>query len=163
MVRARPSSRDALSIVREKLQAYAERGVFQGFCEHTTRRGLPVFRFVWLAGRPMELTVDTAKHVLRFQQILPGVPARSPMYAQLKGFIADRHDRDLPEHRRVDRRRAAASCTSRSGSVSISLAVKHNQYAYGANRIVNLVHELFVYLRDTCPEYLVENFDAPQE
>lgn len=152
-----------LGIVRETLQAYADRGVFRGFCEHTTRRGLPAFRFRWLTGRPMELTVDTARHVLRFQQILPGVPARSPLYAQLKGFIADRHDRDLPEHRRVDERRAAASCINRAGLVSILLEVKHDQYAYGTNRIVNLVHELFVYLRDRCPEYLAESFDVPEE
>ena len=28
---------------------------------------------------------------------------------------------------------------------------------------VNLAHELFVHLRATHPEYLVENFDVPQE
>jgi hypothetical protein len=163
MVRAHSKSCDSLSIVREKLEAYAQRGVFRGFCERKTRRGLPAFRFEWLAGRPMELSVDTTRHVLRFQQILPGVPAGSPLYAELKGFIADRHDRKLPEHRRVDRRWATASCTSRAGSVSISLAVQPDQYAYGANRIVNLVHELFVYLRDTCPEYLAENFDVRED
>lgn len=163
MVHVGISARDSLGIVREQLQAYAERGVFQGFCEHTTRRGLPAFKFVWLAGRPMELTVDTSRHVLRFHQVLPGVPAGSPMYENLKGFIADRHGRNLPEHRRIDRRRAAASCSSRAGLVSISLEVKRNQYAYGANRIVNLVHELFVHLRDAHPEYLVENFDVPPD
>jgi hypothetical protein len=41
--------------------------------------------------------------------------------------------------------------------------VKDDQYAYGVNRIVNLVHELFVHLRDAWPDYLVEHFDAAQE
>ncbi len=148
-----------LQIVRESLQAYADRGVFRGFSE--VRPGQ--FHFVWLIQHPMELRVDTAKHELKFRQLLPGVPASSMMYAELKRFIAERHEQELPEHRRIDRRRAEVSCTNRGGAVSIALQVKNNQYAYGVNRIVNLVHELFVHLRDAHPEYLVENFDVPQE
>ena len=148
-----------MQIVRESLQAYADRGVFRDFSE--IRAGQ--FRFVWLIRHPMELRVDAAKRELRFRQLLPGVPAGSTMYAELKSFIAERHDRALPDHRRIDRRRAEVNCTNRGGFVSISLQVKNNQYAYGVNRIVNLVHELFVHLRDAYPEYLVENFDVPQE
>jgi hypothetical protein len=162
MVRARSESA-SLCIVRDRLQAYADRGVFRSFCEGKTKSGLPAFRFTWLAGRPLELAVDTAKNQLRFRDILPGVAARSPLYAQLKEFVAAQHDESRPEHRRVDRRRAEASCSNRSQSVTIALAVKSDQYDYATNRIVNLVHEVFVYLRDACPEYLVENFDVPQE
>jgi hypothetical protein len=163
MIRVRRPTCDALNMVRQKLQSYADRGVFRGFCEHKSRAGLPAFRFLWLGDRPMELTVDTARHVLRFQQLLPGVPARSEMYAQLKSFIAERHNDDLPEHRRVDPARATASCSNRSGRVSLILAMNSDQYEYAAGRIVNLVHELFVYLRDSHPEYLMESFDAPRE
>ncbi len=111
----------------------------------------------------MELIVDTAKHMLSFKKLLPGVPASSAIYGELKGFIKQRHDRNLPEHRRIDLKRAEVSCSNRGGFVSISLKVKNNQYAYGVSRIVNLVHELFLHLRDAHPEYLVENFDVPQE
>ncbi|MGE0132207.1 MAG: hypothetical protein AB7U82_29345 [Blastocatellales bacterium] len=148
-----------LSVVRRSLQAYADRGVFHGFSE--VRDGC--FKFVWVVNHRMELGVDTAKHVLRFKQLLPGVPASSTMYAELKYFIEQRHGRELPEHRRIDRRRAEVSCANRGGFVSISLKVKNNQYAYGVNRIVNLAHELFLHLREAYPEYLVENFDVPQE
>ncbi len=148
-----------LGTVRESLQAYADRGVFRGFSEVNNGH----FKFVWLIRHQMELSVDTAKHVLRFKQLLPGVPASSTMYAELKSFIEQRHDRELPEHRRIDRRRAEVSCSNRGGFVSLSLKVKNNQYAYGVNRIVNLVHELFLRLRDAYPEYLAENFDVPQE
>jgi hypothetical protein len=148
-----------LNMVREALQSYADRGVFRGFSE--ARRGR--FSFVWLIRHQMELSLDTANQVLRFRQLLPGVPANSTMYAELKNFIRQRHDRRLPEHRRIDRRRAEVSCYNRAGYVSISLKVKNNQYAYGVNRIVNLAHELFLHLRDAYPDYLVENFDAPQE
>src|SRR5436190_2122684 len=102
MIRARPGMCDSLNTVRQKLRSYADRGVFRGFCEHKTNAGLPVFRFSWLVDRPMELTVDSSRNVLRFQKVLPGVPARSEMYAQLKTFIAERHRDDLPVHRRVD-------------------------------------------------------------
>jgi hypothetical protein len=149
----------SLSVVRESLQAYADRGVFRGFSEIKSGH----FKFVWVANHQMELSVDMAKGALKFKQLLPGVPASSPMYAELKSFIEQRHDRALPEHRRIDRRRAEVSCANRGGFVSISLKVKNNQYAYGVNRIVNLVHELFLHLRDAYPEYLMENFDVPQE
>jgi hypothetical protein len=152
-------AKSTLNVVRDNLQVYADRGVFRGFSE--VRDGH--FRFVWLMRRQMELNVDTSKQMLRFRQLLPGVPASSKMYAELKSFIRQRHDRELPDHRRIDRRRAEVSCTNRGGFVSVSLKVKNNQYAYGVNRVVNLVHELFIHLRDAYPEYMAENFDVPQE
>lgn len=148
-----------LNIVREHLQTYADRGIFCGFSED--RRGH--FNFVWLVRHRMEFIVDTSKHALRFKQLLPGIPARSPLHAELKNFIRQRHDAKLPAHRRIDSRRAKVSCYNRGGALSISLKVKNNQYAYGVNRIVNLVHELFVHLGDAYPDYLTENFDVPEE
>jgi hypothetical protein len=152
-------AKSSLNVVRENLQAYAERGVFRGFSEVKTGQ----FKFVWLIPQQMELIVDTSRQVLRFKQLLPGIPANSPLYAELKRFIQQRHDRQLPAHRRIELRRAEVKCSNRGGLVSLSLKVKNNQYAYGVNRIVNLVHELFVHLRDAYPDYLVENFDIPQE
>jgi hypothetical protein len=148
-----------LNVVRESLQTYADRGVFRGFSEVKAGH----FTFVWLLHHPMELIVDTAKGALRFKQLLPNVPAKSELYAELKSFIQGRHDRELPEHRRIDRKRAEASCANRGGFVSVSLKVKNNQYAYGVKRIVNLAHELFLHLRERRPDYLVENFNVPQE
>jgi hypothetical protein len=152
-------AKSTLNVVRDNLQIYADRGVFRGFSEVKDGH----FRFVWLMRRQMELNVDTSKQMLRFRQLLPGVPASSKMYAELKSFIRQRHDRELPDHRRIDRKRAEVSCTNRGGFVSVSLKVKNNQYAYGVNRVVNLVHELFIHLRDAYPEYMAENFDVPQE
>jgi hypothetical protein len=152
-----------LQSVRNVLQAYADRRVFRGFSEVEAPAGTAAFRFVWLMDRPMQLDVDVAKRVLRFKRLLPGVAAGSPLYAELKQFLRRRHADDLPEHRRIDPSRAAARLTSRQGVVSIWLDVPGGQYAYAAKAIVNLVHELFVHLREAWPEYLVENFDAAQE
>jgi hypothetical protein len=159
VVQSLKMAKGSLDVVRAALQAYADRGVFRGFSEIKTGH----FKFVWLLHHQMELSVDTAKGALRFKHLLPNVPAKSDLYAELKSFIQERHDRELPEHRRIDRKRAEASCANRGGYVSISLKVKNNQYAYGVNRIVNLAHELFLHLRERRPDYLVENFDVPQE
>ncbi|HEY6327861.1 MAG TPA: hypothetical protein VI756_00890 [Blastocatellia bacterium] len=148
-----------LNTVREILQEYADRGVFRGFSEF--KEGS--FKFVWLINQQMELTVDTNRHRLSFKRLLTSIPSGSAMYADLKRFIEGLHDGQLPLHRRVDPKRAEASCANRGGTVSVSLEVKNNQYAYGAKRIVNLVHELFLHLRQSYPEYLMENFDVPQE
>jgi hypothetical protein len=152
-------AKGSLSIIREKLQAYADRGVFRGFSE----TGSGNFKFAWLTRHQMELSADTKKNELRFKRLLPGIPAGSAMYAELKNFIEQRHDTRLPNHRRIDRKRAEVSCFNRGGFVSISLKVKNNQYAYGVNRIVNLAHELFLRLRDAHPDYLAEYFDVSQE
>lgn len=148
-----------LNIVRESLQAYADRGVFRGFSEIKTGR----FQFVWLIRHQMELRVNTARRELTFHQLLPGVAARSALAAEVKRFVAERHDDSIPEHRRIERSRADVICFARGSNLSLTLNVKDNQYAYGINKLVNLVNELFVYLRDVHPEYLMENFDVPQE
>src|SRR5262249_60396149 len=106
--------------VREILQSYADRGVFRGFSE--IRYGH--FQFVWVVNHRMELSVDTAKHELRFKRLLPNVPAKSALYAELKSFIQQRHDRELPEHRRGDRKSAEGSCTNRGGFVFLVCKVK---------------------------------------
>ncbi|MFN0124878.1 MAG: hypothetical protein ACKV2V_30610 [Blastocatellia bacterium] len=148
-----------LLVIRKNLQAYADRGIFRGFSESKSGR----FQFVWMLNHDIELIADTGAGTLEFRRLLPGVPVKSALYTELKQYLDERHDRRLPAHRRVDRRRAELSCASRAGFLSVTLQVKNNQYAYGVNRLVNLAHELFVHLRNHYPDYLMENFDVPQE
>jgi hypothetical protein len=152
-----------LDVVRKGLRAYAERGVFRGLDEVKTRNGRQSFTFVWLGDRPLEFGIDTQKAVLTFKHLLPNVPSNSVLYSDLKRFLKNRSDGHLPKHRRIDGKRAEVACVNRAGNVSISLKVRNNQYAYGLNRLVNLVHEIFVQLNDAHPDYMCENFDVPQE
>lgn len=152
-----------LDIVRNGLQAYADRGIFRGFDEVETRYGKRVFRFVWLGSRPVAFDVDSEKGVLRFNKLLPNVPPNSALYSDISGFLKSRSDPRIPKHRRVEARRATVSCTNRAGNVSIALSVKNDQYEYGLKKLINLVHEVFVRLNDSHADYLCENFDAPQE
>lgn len=161
MVKCVPNK--SFDIVRKGLQAYADRGVFRGFDEVKTRNGKRAFRFVWLGNRPVDFDFDSKKGVLRFNKLLPNVPANSALYSDLNRFLKSRSDPKIPKHRRVEARRATVSCSNRAGSVSIALWVKDNQYEYGLKKLVNLVHEVFVHLNDAYADYLCENFDVPQE
>jgi len=152
-----------LDVIREGLRVYANRGVFRGLDEVNTRHGKQSFKFVWLGDRPLEVDIDTQKALLTFKHVLPNVPSNSVLYSDLKRFLKSRSDCDVPKHRRIDGKRAEVACVNRAGNVSIALKVRNNQYAYGLKRLVNLVHEIFVQLNDSHPDYMCENFDMPQE
>ena len=153
----------ALGVVRKNLRVYAERGIFRSLNEIAPRNGKQSYRFGWLGDRPLELDVDTETALLTFKRLLPNVPSNSDLYSDLKRFLHGRCDTDLPKHRRIDARRAEVGWVNRSGNVSITLKVRNNQYQYGLNRLVNLVHEIFVELNDSHPDYMCANFDVPQE
>lgn len=154
---------DQLTAVRRQLQAYADRGVFRGYTERPPRAGRHYFRFLWLGRDPFTLTYEPASGTLTFTNVLPHVPARSSLHAELKRFIEGRSSSRLPAHRRIDRRRARASCSSRRGTMLIHVVAKPRSHAYGVTKAVNLVHELFLHLHTYFPEYLWEHYDVAQE
>jgi len=97
---------------------------------------------------------------MRFPLVLPDVPADSKMYSDLKAFIKSRQSGDVPEHRRIDTRKARVGCSVRRGNVSLTLSVRNGDYQYAAQRLINLVHEIFlVFLADGYFDYMVEAFD----
>ena len=138
-------------------------GSSRGFAERPARGGRRRFTFLWLAPSPFTLTYDAASGALAFRDLLPDVPARSPLAAALRRFIRGRASPELPEHRRVDPERAAVGCRIRRGALSVEVVARPGHHGYGVNRAVNLVHEIFVHLQVHFPEYMWENFDAPQE
>lgn len=152
-----------LDVVRKGLQVYADRGILRGLDENETRNGKHSFKFVWLGDRPLDFDIDTVKETLTFKHLLPNVPPASALYSDLKRFLKTKCDGNLPKHRRIDSKRAEVVWANRASKVSIALKVRNNQYAYGLNRLVNLVHEIFVQLNDSHPDYMCENFDVPQE
>lgn len=159
----RGSARDGVSEVRARLQEYAARGVFRGLAERPARRGRYEFTFRWLAPSPFTLRYDPASGTLAFPDLLPNVPARSSLAAALRRFVRGRAASGLPAHRRVDPERAGVRCFVRQAALSLEVVARENQHGYGVNRAVNLVHEIFMHLHVYFPEYMWENFDAPQE
>jgi len=160
---ARPAELDSAVVVRSALEDYARRGVLSAFEEVAGEGGQTTFRFVWLHDRHMELTLEPAKKALRFDRFLPGVKPGTPFANDLKRLLEKLKSKDMPDYRRVDPARAALSCSNRRDHLSIRIVVKKNDYPYAINRMVNVAHELFVYLRSDWPEYLVEHFNEPEE
>ena len=153
----------SLAVVRQQLQAYADRRVFGGFSERPPVAGRHRFRFSWLGTEPLALDYTPANGTFVFRALLPNVPARSALYADLAAFVAGRASTRLPQHRRVDPRRARVRCVAARGGVSVELVATRNFHDYGVNRVVNLVHEIFLYLQQYQPEYLWTSFAAPEE
>ena len=161
--RVRRTPEQSLAVVRQQLQSYADRRVFSGFSEGRPVAGRRRFRFSWLGTEPLVLDYTPANGTFVFRALLPDVPARSALFADLEAFVAGRASTRLPGHRRVDRRRARVRCIAARGAVSIELVATRNFHDYGVNRVVNLVHEIFLYLQEHRPEYLWANFAVPEE
>ena len=152
-----------VNTVRASLEAYATRGVFRGLSETPKTNGASDFVFTWLTERPMNFRFDSQRKTMRFRDLLPNVAGNSQLNDDLKVFLRERKTGELPTHRRIDARRADVAFTRRNGSVSLALKVKQSDYDYGVNKIVNLVHDLFVHLQQSHFEYLTENFNVSQE
>jgi len=142
------------------LEGYASRGVFQGFSRGPLRRDKLTFKIAWHRGCVFDLILDVERGTLRFANVLTNVPANSTMYRELKEFIKSRQSDDIPEHRRIDDRRARIRSASRNGTVALVLTIKDGDYEYGVRKLVHLVHEIFmIFLIDgNYFDYMVENF-----
>ena len=141
------------------LQEYADRAVFRGFSGPVAHRGKAAFKILWHRDRQFELILDPAKKTLRFAVVLPGVPARSAMYREFKKFLESRFTKEVPDHRRIDRKKARVTCGNRGGNVSVTLTVLGGDYAYGTRKLIHLIHEVFLTFLTEYFEYQVEAFD----
>ncbi len=149
-----------IEVVAETLENYARRGVFRGFSRGPVKNGRAAFRMVWHQDRVFDFIFDANRGIMRFPLVLPDVPADSKMYLDLKEFIKLRQSGELPDHRRIDARKAHVGSYVRSGNVSLTLTVRNGDYQYGAQKLINLVHEIFlVFLADGYYEYMIEAFD----
>jgi hypothetical protein len=149
---------NALSKVTGLLEGYASKGVFRGFSSGPVDKGKAAYRMVWHHDRRFDLLVDVARKTLRFPAVLPGIPRDSTIYRDLKAFLASRHSTELPAHRRIDPAKARLSSGNRSGTVSVTLTVKDGDFEYGARKLINTIHEIFLVFLTDGPyyQYLVE-------
>ena len=154
---------DGVVVVRQRLQEYADRGVFRGFTEESLWRGRHRFKFLWLANSAFRLHYSPKSGEFVLRDLLPNVPVHSDVGKDLRGFLKGLTSLDVPEHRRIDRRRIDIRSYVRRGDFSIVVTAKKNEHGYAVQRSVNLIHEVFVRLHTYFPEYMWENFDAPQE
>ncbi len=140
------------------LEGYAEKAVFRGFSAHPKTGGKAVYKMVWHYDRPFELLLDVPGKTLQFPAVLPGVPARSPMYRELQAFLKIRQTNEMPEHRRVNPAKARLTSSNQRGVVSLKLTVKDGDFEYATRKMIHIVHEIFMVFLVDGPyfEYMVE-------
>ena len=149
-----------IDVVADALESYARRGVFRGFSRGDVRNGRAVFRMVWHWNRDFDLIFDSNHGIMRFPLLLPDVSGNSKLYRDLKEFIKSRQSAQLPDHRRIDSKKAKVGCSVRGGHVSVALTVRSGDYEYCARKLINLVHEIFlVFLADSYYDYMVHAFE----
>lgn len=152
---------NALDAVSATLEDYAARGVFRAFGRGPSSRGKHEFRLVWHRDQKLRLVFDSRSDTLRFPDLLPEMPNDSAVFKELKAFVKSRQGASLPDHRRIDPERAQVRLYNRGGTVSLNLKVLDGDFEYGTQRLVTLVHELFVsfFTESHGYEYLIETFE----
>ena len=142
------------------LQHYADRGVFRGFRATPAVRGRVDYEFRWLTRRLMRASFDRGG-VFAFPALLP--EAGPEIVAAMRAMVAERSTRGLPDHKRIDARRARLACAARKGSFSLSVNIRGRNEQYAVSKTLNLINEMFVTLHEAHPDYLVEHFGISQE
>jgi hypothetical protein len=154
-------------VIRQSLQHYSDRGVFQGFAEIQGRGDKTVFSFRWLLGSEFTLLVDLKKSELVVKNLLPEIENYSFIDADLRKFTGARSDPKLPRHRRLDPDRAILSYTNRkqNGKQNVSLVVRvvEDEYGYALRMLLSTLNDLFTYLHLYHVDYLQQNFRVPEE
>jgi len=105
------------------------------------------------------MLLDVGQKTLLFPEVLPGVPARSPMYRELQAFLKLRQSEELPEHRRVNPAKARLASVNKRGIVSVTVTAKDGDFDYATRKIIHIVHEIFLIFLVDGPyfEYMVEH------
>ena len=111
----------------------------------------------------MTLSFEPDSSVLTFKRLFPEVDPASAMVAELKAIVDTRHSRHLPAHKRLDPRRATATCSIRRGDFSLTVAVQGRHHEYALKKALNLVNELSLVLREKYPDYLIQHFGFSAE
>lgn len=149
------------AVVRDGLQAFADRQVFRNFAEEIGKDGTVKFRFLYLDANPVLLEFSESDQTLTVRNILKRVPAR--MYAELQAFLEKLSDPKLPPYRRIDRASAAARFQKKRGALSLVFTVKRNRYKYGIDKLVNLLSWIRIHLQTDHQQYLWEVMGEPED
>jgi hypothetical protein len=149
--------------ITRTLQQYADRGVFRGFSVTACKRGGCEYRFTWLTQRPTTIEYEPAARALMFRRLFPAVRSRPAMAAALHALVANRASRDLPTHKRLDKRKAILASSVRKGDWSLKVTVRGHHNEYATRFALNLVNELFLLLHENFPDYLIEHFGISGE
>ncbi len=144
--------------VEDVLQGYASRGLLRNFQAVSGD-----FGFLWMNHKPMRLQWKPQTRTLVFRDVAPNVPSRSPMDREIRAFLSGLASADRPPHRRVDPAQFELFAENRKSQVSIGLRLKDGSEAEAAEKLMLVIHEVFLMLHDRWLEYMHEEFGASLE
>jgi hypothetical protein len=153
----------ASATVDAVLRSYAQRGVFRALDIKRGAGGATEYQMHWLTEVPMRLVAASGGRTLTLKNLLPEVTAKSALHQALQHFIDERLDKSLPAHRRIDPRVLDVKWVVARRKASLVAEVKSRDAGVAAQRLVNLAHELFVFLQGSWAEYLWSNFGTSSE
>jgi hypothetical protein len=157
------STVDAQQAVSAVLQDYTSRGVFQHYRAEPRKNGVD-FHFGWLYGQPFTLGYEPKRRRLSLVDLLPNVEANSMMHKEIKVWLKSRAAANVPDHRRVDPALARTEVRLRDGTLSLALeAANEADHEYCTRKIINLTHELFLFMNEYWADYMWENFQMNME
>lgn len=132
------------------LDDYVARGVFQAQPDRARLDEAMAWTLRWFAGHPMRLSVGRRDAVssITIEPLLPYLPARDPVYRELRSWLNARKSEDLPAHRRIA---PDIEVRLRNGKGSVSLllispALSLQELTDRAVQLVNAVYKDFLYL-----------------
>ena len=85
------------------------------------------------------------------------------MVSGLDAIIRDCTSQRQPAHKRLDARRVRVAGTIRRGNWWLVVTVRGRNHGYAVQRALNLVNDLFLFLHESHPEYLIERFGLSPE
>lgn len=144
------------------LHDYARRGVISALRQVAVPTGSE-FDFGWLYDQPYTLACHDARARLRLLDLLPRVERDTMLYREVQEFIKQRASPDAPAHRRVDPGKAVLSGVLSQGALSLDLTLTGAEdgapdFEYGTRKLINVAHELFLFLNEFWPDYMWANF-----
>ena len=106
---------------------------------------------------------DSRRRVLAFETLFPGIAPASAPASGLAAIVRERTSPRLPPHKRLDGRRARVAGATRRGNWGLTVTVRGRNHEYAVRRALNLINELFLFLHESHPEYLVQHFGLSPE
>jgi hypothetical protein len=137
--------------------------VFRGFQATPAPRGRVEYQFTWLLRRPMHAAFDAPREVMTFEALFPHVDPASAMAGEMRALVSSRSQRSHPLHKRLDARRARASCKVRHGNWLLAVQIRGANHEYAVRHALNLINDLFLLLQQHYPDYLVEHHGLSTE
>lgn len=126
------------------LDGYSKRGIFRSFSAAESTPGKVRAKLQWHYDRKYEITADADRSLLRISSLLPQVPANSPMFQAFKTFVEDFGSAATVPHRRLDPMKARIKAENIKGNATFLIKVMDGDYAYAAQKLTNIAHEVFL-------------------